>query len=264
MSNYIVDATSILSNDTNKSKINAIATDLSLIKQKIPKINNIVLRGGAALDVIYNLDPNDIDLFYCHSDSAGENSSECICEDLRIKLNTLAFNYFDKSTIDLENSFEKEPKLNPIERTVGYFSYHTEYNSQFLIDHNGRILTNKDALNFHQKNIYEVRFEGFFPWAHFPREGDSKNYFAFQTNIIIRAISYINKRNLTPGPKTLLLLENVEYILEKSIEAKGLDYFKPYALSKIKSKEKLQQFIEKFMNESKYSTANEILVKLFE
>lgn len=264
MSNYIVDATSILTNAINKNRIDAIATDLSLIKQKIPKINNIVLRGGAALDAIYNLDPNDVDLFYCHNDSSRENSSECICDDLRIKLDSLAFNYFDKSTIDLENSFEKEPKLNPIDRTVGYFSYHTEYNSQFVIDNKGRIWTNKDALNFHLKNIYEVRFEGFFPWANFPREGDSKNYFAFHTNIIIRAISYINKRNLTPGPKTLLLLENANYILEKSIDVKGLDYFKLYALSKIKSKEKLQQFIEKFMNESKYSTANEILVKLFE
>lgn len=264
MNNYIIDATSVLSSAINKNRIDAIAKDLSLITQEIPRITNIVLRGGAALDAIYNLDPNDVDLFYSHKGPEGENSSECICEDLRTKLGNLSFNYFDKSNIDLENSFEKEPKLNPIDRTVGYFSYHTEYNSQFAIDNKGSIWTNAEALYFHQKRIYEIRFEGFFPWAHFPREGDSKNYFAFHTNILIRAISYINKRELEPGPKTLLLLENAEYILEKSIEAKGLDYFKNHAISKIKSKENLLRFVDKFMNERKFNKANGILLKLFE
>lgn len=263
MNKYIINASSILINDSNQQVIHDIAHDLQLIKKLNPNIDQIIVRGGCALDVILGLEPNDVDLFYCYKTN-DIPTSKCVCDEVRKNIQSIKFKYLKNKSIDLENSYEKEPYDNPIERTVGLFNFNTEYNSQFAIDINGNIWTNVEALKYHLNNVYEIRYEGCLPWAYFPREEDILNYFDFQFLMLIRGIGYIIKRSMIPGEKFLLLLSASEYLFDKSTKYIGIDKFKDLATKKIKNVENLNQFIESFASVEDITKLKNLYGKLFD
>lgn len=223
----------VISNKSNQT-IKQIAHDLKLIKNAIPELKTIVLRGGCAVDILYDDSPNDIDLFYTF---IKDNiiSQDCHCDYIQEKIKNLPFLFFNKYNIDLENSYEKEPRMDPIGRTIGLFSYHTDYISMFCIDENGEVWSSEQSLHDFVNRIYEMRYEGRLPWAYFHGEQkkDDFGYYEFLTYIIIRGVGYITKRGLKPGEKFQEILRSSDFIIQKAIESKGLEGFSNYAKKKI-------------------------------
>lgn len=257
MQKFIVNASNELLNNSNRKTINRIANDLKLITASIPQIDNIVLRGGAAVDILSNIEPNDVDLLYSYL-SEGKHTFDCVCKKVRDAIQNLNFEYINLKNLDLENVYEKEPRLNPIERSVGIFSYHTEYYSQFVIDMNGCVWTNAIALDHYKNKQYEIRYEGFLPWAYFPQDTDTHDYWGFYTSIILRGIGYISKRDLVPGPNFMWLFKEYEYIIPKGIRILGLEKLRAYALSKIKNQKTFLKFLNDFIDSGEHKKVLEV------
>ena len=237
-SGYIIDVTNELL--TKKIEhIDVLAHDLRLIRKAIPELSSIVLRGGGAYDLLLGLEPSDIDLFYAFAD----NSTECKCEAIQSVINVLPLKYIKGKDVDLENSYEKEPRLSPIERTVGHFSYHSDYNSMFVIDEEGRVWTNIRSLDYFKQGVYEINYAGFLPWAYYPHTGDSHNYFAFYCYITIRGLGYVIKRNLKVGPLFKELLSESRYILSQCLLVEDPARIRKYRDKKIPDKQKAYTFI---------------------
>jgi hypothetical protein len=195
--------------------------DLKTVKKAIPEIDEIIVRGGFTPDILLEKEPKDIDIFYCIKNKNGKYSVRCHCEEIRSKIDKLKLRYIGKKyNYDLENSFEKEPRLKPIERTAGFFSYHSDWLSMFCLDINGDIWTNKTTLNFFEKRIHEIRYEGFLPWAYYPKPTDSNNYYAALAYEIVRGLAYIQRRELKMGKLFSELVDNAPFILKKLSQAK--------------------------------------------
>lgn len=229
-SNYVINVTDRLGAE-HKKRLSEVGRDLTAIKSQSKNIRSIVLRGGAVVDILMHLAPNDFDLFYSYEED-GKATSECKCDEVREAVNKAKFVYFDKDKVDLENSYEKEPKAEPTERTCGLISYHTAFFSMFCIDEQGQVWTNEESWKDFKNLVYEVRYEGFLPWAFFPRSGDSPDYFAFHCRQLIRAVSYIHKRKLEAGQKLTSQFSQLPYFVDKSEEFKSLKYVSVYAKSK--------------------------------
>lgn len=208
---YVVDVTPLLVS-TQKKHLADIAHDLQLIKAAEPHIDQLVLRGGGAVDSINNQQPNDYDLFYTYQ-VGNEYVTTCVCDTIREKLHDIQFNYFTQDKIDLENCLEKEPYATPIERTCGLISYHTSYYNMFCIDEQGRAWTNTDSWQHFLGQVYEVRTAGFLPWAYYPRSTDSQNFYAFYTYEALRGIGSILQRKLVCGPHFRQTLEYLPYFV---------------------------------------------------
>lgn len=259
MSN-IINATSVFVSEKNKNVVDKIAVDLSLIKRKLPEIERIIVRGGCVFDVIHNFEPNDIDLFYAIKEE-GTFITECRCKMIRKIIETVPFRYFDIGRIDLENSFEKEPAFEPIERTVGFFSFHTDYTSMLALDENGDIWTNTDALEFILKGIYEVRYEGFVPWAYFPNKNDNHHYYSFFCYKLIRGVAHIAKRNLHPGPKFTEILHHAPTLIQNGLQERDQSKFIKYARKKNLDFPKARKFIGSLNLNRNHSRAIETAFK---
>lgn len=227
---YVVDITDQLAPELTR-KVKLVASDLSMIAKIEPRVRQIVLRGGAVVDLMLGLEPNDYDLFYSFEEK-GKTIEECRCSDVQTTVDKVAFKYFDKTKIELENAYEKEPKAEPIERTCGLLSFHTSYISMFCIDQEGHVWTNTDTWNDFKSKVCEVRYEGMLPWAYFPRPGDSHDYYAFMCYELIRSISYMAKREFSAGEKLTTLIGYSTYFVTKGIEHKGAEGFKKYCKSK--------------------------------
>jgi len=239
----IINATSVLLNERNRPYIEALAADLRLISAKIHFIDQIVVRGGCILDIIYNLKPNDIDLFY----SAKENRkwiTQCRCDEIRSLIRPLSFKYIAKRAIDLENSYEKEPALDPVTRTVGLFSFHADYVSMLALDQDGQIWTNMDALRYIQSKVYEINYAGFLPWAYFPHRNDNHHYYSFFCYQLIRGIGYIRKRDLAPGARFMEIVRYAPILVERGIKEVDPRKFQKYASKKGLTLKVVKKFLE--------------------
>lgn len=216
---YIIDITDEI-RSAFADPLRQIAHDLSEIKRLEPRVKNIVLRGGAVVDLLMGLPPNDYDLFYSFEED-GAIIKECRCADVKKAVEAADLHYIDSALVDLENSYEKEPFGEPTERTCGLISFHTTSFNMYTIDHHGRVWTNRETWAHFQAKVCEIRYEGMLPWAYFPRPGDSNDYFASICHEIIRALGYMIKRDLTPGPKLIILLEHAPYFAEQGIIRQG-------------------------------------------
>jgi len=162
-----------------KKLIREVSNELRKIKKSFPSIDEIIIRGGFVPDILLGKEPKDIDIFYCIKDKNGNYSIKCHCDEIRKQIDRLNLKFIGKKyKYDLENSFEKEPRLKPIQRTASFFSYHSDWLSMFCLDTNGDIWTNKTTFTYFKKRIHEVRYEGFLPWAYYPKPTDSNNYYA--------------------------------------------------------------------------------------
>lgn len=241
-SSYIINITSQLDSRFNQLLID-IGSDLQSIKAQDKNIRNIVLRGGAIVDILLGLKPSDFDLFYSYEED-GEVTGECKCDEVREALNRSKLVHFDKDEIDLENSYEKEPKAEPIERTCGLISFHKDYISMFCIDEEGQVWTNTQGWECFKNKTYEVRYEGFLPWAYFPHKNDVNNYYSALARSIVRGIGYIGKRNLKPGDNFLILLSSTPYYVKKTQEQTNFEQIQKFALSKIGSFEVAKRVVD--------------------
>jgi hypothetical protein len=228
--NRIINCTSKLKLDLNQKKIiETVSGDLKTIKKAIPEIDEIIVRGGFTPDILLGKEPQDIDIFYCVKNKNGEYSVQCRCNKIRNKIDKLKLEYVgNKYTYDLENSFEKEPRLKPVERTAGFFSYHVDWLSMFCLNSNGNILTNKTTLNFFEKRIHEIRYEGFLPWAYYPKPTDGNNYYAALAYEMVRGLTHIQRRELKMGKLYSELVENAEFILKGLSQTKEKEGIKTY------------------------------------
>ncbi len=259
--NYVIDVTNQVDNKFSKS-LNLIAQDLESIVNLESRIRQIVLRGGAVVDLLLGLEPNDYDLFYSYEEN-GKTIEECRCSDVQKAVDKTKFSYFDKQKVELENSYEKEPKAEPIERTCDLISFHTSSVNMFCVDQKGHVWTNKETWSQFQNNICEIRYEGMLPWAYFPRPNDSHDYFAFMCYEIIRSLSYLSKRNFNAGPKLTILLEHAPYFVEHGILRKGQEGFKKYSKGKGVTKEAIETVISKLMlNDLSKNNVTKALIRL--
>jgi|GEM_PF-4084579 len=220
--NRIINCTNKLKLDLNQKKIiETVSGDLRNIKKAIPKMDEIIVRGGFTPDILLGKEPQDIDMFYCIKDRNGRYSVRCHCNEVRKKIDKLKLKYVgNKYDYDLENSFEKEPRLKPIERTAGFFSYHVDWLSMFCLNSDGNILTNKNTLNFFENRIHEIRYEGFLPWAYYPKPTDGNNYYVALAYEIVRGLTHIQRRKLKMGKLYSELVSNSEFILNKLSQVK--------------------------------------------
>lgn len=218
----IVNCTSKLKlNPSQKHILKTASMDLRKIKREIPTIDEIIVRGGFTPDILLEKEPQDIDIFYCVKNKNGKYSVRCHCNGIRNKIDTLNLKYVGKKyNYDLENSFEKEPRLKPIERTAGFFSYHSDWLSMFCLDIGGNIWANKTTLNFFEKRIHEIRYEGFLPWAYYSKPTDSNNYYASFAYEIVRGLAHIQRRKLEMGKLFSELVDNAPFILKELSQAK--------------------------------------------
>lgn len=228
---YIIDVTAKLDVKV-RDKVAKVAADLKEIKKAEPRIRCIVLRGGAVVDILLGVEPNDFDLFYSFEEN-GKTVKGCRCDEVRAGASKASLSYFDKDKIDLENSYEKEPTAEPIVRTCGFISFHVDTFSMFCIDEGGHVWANVEAWGHFQDRIYEIRYEGLLPWAYFPREKDSNNYYYSLLHGIVRGIGYIGKRDLVSGAKFKLLVAHTPYFLRMSTEQTDLSRVRRYAKAKI-------------------------------
>lgn len=219
-----------------RDKVAKAAADLKEIKKEEPRIRSLVLRGGAVVDLLLAVEPNDFDLFYSFEEN-GETVKACRCDEVRAAASKASLSYFDKHKIDLENSYEKEPTAEPVVRTCGLISFHVDTFSMFCIDDEGRVWTNVETWDHFQGSVYEVRYEGLLPWAYFPREKDSNNYYYSLLHGIVRGVGYIGKRDLVAGAKFKVLVAHTPYFLAMSAEQTDLSSVRQYALAKVGSYE---------------------------
>lgn len=227
-----------------KKVVSDVATDLQCIKKAIPELEEVVVRGGFFADIYFGTTPSDIDLFYSLK---GTDKKMCRCDYIRSVIDKLELHVIKKRfDYDLENSFEKEPRHEPIERTVGLDSYHTDWMSMFCITDQAETWTNPTSFQFLCDNIYEVRYEGFIPWGFYPRNTDAKNYFLLYGYVLVRGLSHLQRRGHQPGPQFLELISRWEYLVSK-IEEYGLySKLENYAKSKIGSMEDVNKLIMKY------------------
>lgn len=238
----IINATKILVTPDNEAKIDELTYDLQLLKKGVTQLDQIVIRGGCVLDVLHNLEPNDIDLFYSIKEN-GKYVTECRCDIIRSLMKHLPFKYFSQKNIDLENSYEKEPMFGPIERTVGLFSFHSDYNSMLALDEEGQIWTNTDTLKYIKDGIYEVNYAGFLPWAYFPQKNDNHHYYSFFCYQLIRGIAHIMKRDLKPGPTFLDIVEHAPLLVPRGIKEVDVRKFHKLAKKKNLTFRKVEDFL---------------------
>lgn len=229
-SNYVIDITDQLDSKLAEP-LKLIAQDLQAIVGLEPRVRQIVLRGGAVVDLLLGLEPNDYDLFYSFEED-GKTIEDCRCSDVQKAVDVAEFKHFDAKKVELENAYEKEPKAEPIERTCDLISFHTSSVNMFCIDEEGHVWTNTETWQQFQNNICEIRYEGMLPWAYFPRPNDSHDFYAFMCFEIIRSVSYLAKRNFDAGPKLTILFEHAAYFAQHGIERKGAGGFASYAKSK--------------------------------
>lgn len=243
-STYIINVTDQLSPGL-REKFSKVGKDLTAIKAQSKNIRSIVLRGGGAVDILMDLVPSDFDLFYSYEESGEVITNECRCDEVREAVGRAKLIYFDKDQIDLENSYEKEPRAEPLERTCDLISFHTDYLSIFVVDEKGDVWTNTQAWEYFQKKIYEIRYEGLIPWAYFPSENDVYNYYSTFSRSIVRGIGYMAKRNLKAGDNFKILLEHTPYYFEKTLELTDPERLKSLAKSKIGSYVVAERVIDK-------------------
>lgn len=240
---YVIDVTDKLDNSVQQ-KLRLISHDLLAIKTLEPRVRQLLLRGGAVVDLLFRLEPNDFDLFYSFEEG-GKTIEACRCDEVRKAVDHADFKYFDKTRIDLENSYEKEPKGEPLERTCDLISFHKDYISMFVVDEEGRVWTNIQSWDNYMNRVYEVRYEGFLPWAYFPHENDVDNYYSAFARSIVRGVGYIAKRNLSAGESFKVLLAHTPYYFDKTFEQTDPQRLRDFALSKIGSYEVAEAVVER-------------------
>lgn len=222
--------------------IRDVADDLLVIQKSIPQIAEIVVRGGFFADIYYSKTPSDIDLFYSLK---GKDRSICYCDEIRNVIDTLNLRVIKKLYLyDLENSYEKEPMLQPIERSVGFFSYHTDWLSMFCINPQSEIWTNTRSLELLRNGVHEIRYEGFIPWAFYPKSTDANNYFLLLAYEIVRGLAHIKRRGLKPGPHFVEHMSRWDFLVAKVKEYQLYDKLDRYAKSKCGSMEEVNQLIK--------------------
>jgi hypothetical protein len=200
-----------------------------------PRINSATIRGGAVLDAFLGLEPADIDILYDLKDK----NSACICKELDQKIKESGvFEFYD---VDIESSGEKEPKTNAVERTCGYYSYQTEYNSMLALCSNGFVSGDSRAWGSIQDLQYKYRPQALSMWFGFPNKSkDLKDPFEFTLALAIRAINYCVRRNLTPDSATKEFLSNLEILCVSKV-ASPSKQLRSYALKKLNT-----DYIDKF------------------
>ncbi|MFH1601793.1 MAG: hypothetical protein ABIB61_02430 [Candidatus Shapirobacteria bacterium] len=224
MKKYIFDCTKALKlSKTKKTNLKFVSLDLEQIKKRVPEIEKIVVRGGFVADLILGCSPCDIDLFYQIKDKkTGEYSKKCHCSEIKKAIRKINFKIFDWNEIDLENSFEKPPLFDLIERTLGVFSYHTDFLSMFCIDEHGKIWSNKDSFYCLKNKILELNYAGFVPWSYFRKKHENFDFYSFPLYVITRGLAHISRRDLKPGKNFRLLLKQTPFLLANA--KRGRDY----------------------------------------
>jgi len=213
---YIIKCADKLSLDVNQKKVlETAASDLKIIKQSVPIIKEIIVRGGFLVDLILKNKAGDIDLFYVTHDKKGNISLSCQCDYLKKEIAKLNLNLVGKRhKLDLGHFGKNEIYLPPIEKICGYFSHHIDYISQFCLDENNNIWGNQDSLKHIKAKHYEIRYEGWVLWPYFLE--DAQRYNLAFTGTLIRGLRFIkNKRLNSCGPKFKELVKNSAIILKE-------------------------------------------------
>jgi hypothetical protein len=228
----IIDVTEKLSPEI-RAQLLRIAADLRAIMSQEGRIDKIVLRGGAVVDLLLGRQPLDYDLFYCLKGSDNQSHpGACGCDEVTLAVSRSDLKYFKRGKIDIENSKDKEPRLNPIERTCGLLSYHTDVISMMCVDSEGGLWANKEAWIDFNSRVYNLRFAGWLPWAYYPAPTDTPNFYHFYAGCLVRGLGYVARRDLEMGDSFVEALAYLPYFLGEIEADMGSDKLRGYAAAK--------------------------------
>jgi hypothetical protein len=250
-------------NQKQKQIFEELATELKTIELHINYIDEIVARGGYILDVIFEAEPNDVDLFYSLKEHA-----ICKCKEIKKEIKKLNLTLINSKKVDLGHILEGEIYFSPIEKVVGPFSHHIDIPSMICLDSKGNIWGNKNTLYCIQNKMHEINY---LPWLmhfHFPYSPDNIYYRTFYTSycrLSVRGLRMIFtkkykrvgpnfKNHLANWPAVLKVIEsNVEwkeaiasYIREKSPNMKLKDFKTAIDISKVKNKNEISHYLKNF------------------
>ncbi len=129
--------------DAQKNTIKDIAHDLKVIKSKVPFIEDVIVRAGFVADLLFDIEPHDIDVYYTTKEQIGEKFSNCRCDEIRELTKDLDFKIMNKKyEIDFGHSGEGELYVPAIEKMTGFFSHLWEVAIMLCIDTDGNLWSN--------------------------------------------------------------------------------------------------------------------------
>ncbi len=185
------------------------AAELQKVQNLDPQITGAFVRGGAVLDALLGLAPNDIDILYDLEDK----NQKCICEQLSKDIESNGI--FSGYSVDVEASSEKEPNNGAIMRSCGYFSYHTEYNSMFVLGADGNVYGDARAWQALEDRVYNYRPQNLVMWRSFLMPKDIQNFYETLVADSVRFIRYCTHRDLTLGDEAIELCNNLAEVISK-------------------------------------------------
>jgi len=198
-----------------------IALELSLIKNRINFIDEIVVRAGFVIDTLLGVEPNDVDLFYSLKKWEHKDWPGCKCEEIRLKLLDLELPIINSRKVDLGHILEGEIYFSPAEKVVGPFSHHIGVPAMVCVDDKGRLWGNDEALDCINGRRGEIQYNAWLQHAYFPYTPEDpygNNFSAFYALQVFRELRMIfSKRYVSVGPNLKLMMENClpvfDYIL---------------------------------------------------
>ncbi len=202
-------------NEKQKTIISDIAYDLTLIKNKVPFIEDAIVRAGFVADTLFNVEPHDIDAYYTTKEQIGVKFQKCRCDEIRDLIKNCDFKLMNtKYELDLGHSGEGELYITAVEKMTGFFSHLWEVANMVCIDSSGTVWGNKEAFECIKNRIHEIRFDGWLYYPYFIRVFPHVDYYYYYANNCLRGLRTIFIKNYTGiGPNYKMLLENAKLVL---------------------------------------------------
>ena len=251
-------------NEKQKDTLYRLASELRVMKQKIKYLDEIITRGGYILDILYNVEPSDIDLFY-----SLKNKTDCKCDEIKQVIKRLHLPLTNSKKVDLGHILPGEINISPINKVVGPFSHHIDIPSMVCLDSEGNIWGNKKSLYCIKNKIHEINY---LPWImhfHFPYSPDNIYYRTFYTSycrLTIRGLRMIHtkkykrvgpnfKYHLANWPQVLTVIDKNQewtmaiknYIKEKSPNMNSKAFESAINIARVKNKIEIMSHLKNYI-----------------
>jgi hypothetical protein len=197
--------------------------DLELIHSLDSRIVELGVDGGAMIDIIYGLVPKDFDLRY----SAKANDQyivDCICDEIMEKIKGVTnFKILSYDKIDLNNINEHRSLENceSLESTIdSIYSPNSCFNNIPTFTSKGEFLCSEVSFDAIVNKIYMPNFLGYM--SYYFKGFTHDQYYEVILEMVVRGVSYIVKRNLTPNDDFMRLLKQY-HKLTKAIDDERLE-----------------------------------------
>ncbi len=142
---------------------------LRRLKEKFTQLDEVGIVGGFLLDILYGLEPRDIDIRYSvKSELESEHAFEAaMISYLKQDIRGIYMDY-DFSLFNVSSRFGVE--VTPKEVALGPLTYFTFQTSQLFLGPDGRLWTNEDAWEAIKNKRLEIDYLAIFVWLSFRKD----------------------------------------------------------------------------------------------